>query len=180
MADSTTFPFAIFRFTGAGDTELSIGNNEAVGMDIGLDDNSNKKIGLLSYRPVFDSRRTDVPNPDQESTTVPDTGLIPTGFELDIIVNEKVDDNIDLAKLSKFSLQPKAIRDFYSEGRFGIRYDAKSYLNVTPTNVLGLKLIHYDFIDDFVWGGLDHVKLTFALGGVPAAIITAIDVFLPP
>lgn len=179
MADSTTFPFSIFRFTGAGDTELSIGNNEAVGMNIGLDDNTNQKIGLLSYRPVFDARRTDVPNPDQESTSVPDTGLIPTGFELDIIVNEKVDDNIDLAKLSKFSLQPKTIRDFYSKGRFGIRYDAKSYLNVTPTNVLGLKLIHFDFIDDFVWGGLDHVKLTFSQGGNPAAIITQIDAFLP-
>lgn len=180
MADSTSFPFAIFRFTGATDTEANIGNNEAVGMNIGLDDNSNEKIGLLSYRPVFDSRRTDVPNPDQESTSVPDTGLIPTGFELDIIVNEKVDDNIDLAKVAKWSLQPKAIRDFYSKGRFGIRYNAKAYLNVTPTNVLGLKLIHYDFLDDFVWGGLDHVKLTFALGGNPAAIITAINAFLPP
>jgi len=179
MADSTTFPFAIFRLTAGTDTEANIGNNEAVGMNIGLDDNTNQKIGLLSYRPVFDSRRTDVPNPDQESTSVPDTGLIPTGFELDIMVNEKVDDNNDLAKLAKFSLQPKTIRDVFSKGRFGIRYNAKAYLNVTPTNVLGLKLVHNDFIDDMVWGGLDHLKLTFALGGNPAVIITQIDAFLP-
>jgi len=179
VADSTTFPFAIFRLTAAIDTEANIGNNEAVGMNIGLDDNNNEKIGLLSYRPVFDSRRTDVPAPDQESTSVPDTGLIPTGYELDIVVNEKVDDNVDLAKIAKFSLQPKTIRDIFSKGRFGIRYDAKSWLNVTPTNVLGLKLVHYDFLDDMVWGGLDHVKLTFALGGNPAAIITQINTFLP-
>ena len=179
MADSTNLPFAIFRLTAAIDTEANIGNNESVGMNIGLDDNANEKIGLLSYRPVFDSRRTDVPNPDQESTSVPDTGLIPTGFELDIIVNEKVDDNIDLAKLSRMSLQPKTIRGIFSKGRFGIRYDAKSWLNVTPTNLIGLKLVHYDFIDDMVWGGLDHVKLTFSLGGNPADIITQIDAFLP-
>jgi len=180
MADSTTFPFSIFRLTLVTDTEANIGNNEAVGMNIGLDDSTNEKIGLLSYKPVFDSRRTDVPNPDQESTSVPDTGLIPTGFELDIIVNEKIDDNIDLAKIAKFALQPKKIRGVFSKGRFGIRYDAKNYLNVTPTNVLGLKLVHYDFLDDMVWGGLDHVKITFAVGGNPTAIITQIDAFLPP
>lgn len=149
-------------------------------MNIGLDDNTNKKIGLISFKPVFDSRQTDVPNPDQESTSVPDTGLIPTGFELDVVVNEKIDDNIDLAKMSLFALEPKAIRAIFSKGRFGIRYDAKSWLNVTPTNFIGLKLTHYDFMDDLVWGGLNHVKIAFSLGGNPADIITQINAFLPP
>lgn len=178
MADSINFPFSIFRSTDAGDTESTIDDNEAVGMNIGLDDVNNALIGLISYRPVFDARRTDVPNPDEQSSSVPDTGVIPTQFELDFIVNEKITTNKDLAKLSKFSLQAKTVRGIFSKGRFGIRYDDKSYLNVIPTNVLGLKLLHFDFIDDLVWGGLVHCKATFAVGGNPQQLINNIDAFL--
>jgi len=180
VADSTSFPFSIFRLTATLDTEASIGDNEAVGMNIGLDDVNNVKTGLIAYRPVFDARRTDVPNPDEQSSSVPDTGVIPTQFELDFLVNEKITVNNDLAKLSKFSLEAKVIRGIFSKGRFGIRYDVKNYLNVIPTNTLGLKLLHFDFLDDLIWGGLVHCKATFAVGGNPQAIITAIDAFLPP
>ncbi len=182
MAASISQPFSIYRLTASGDTETSISDDEAVGMLVGISDApSAHPVGLISYHPVNDARRTDVPEPDQQGSSVPDTGNVPLIFELDFIVNEKILDSKDLAKIQKWMLQPKIVRTGtapFPKGRFGIRYDAKSWMSVIPDNEAGLKLLHFDFHDDLLWGGLVHCKVTLQRAGIPDDMITNINTFL--
>jgi len=175
MADSTAFPFAIFRLTDTGDTEASIANEEAVGMTIGVDDDFD--AGLMDYHPTFSARRTDVGSPDNKTPSSPDTGNIPSKIEIEFEVDERLIDSKMLARMSKFLLDAKETDDF-QKGRVGVRYDAKSYLNVNPLgtgNAWGGKLDAFDFDDDITWGRIVHCKATILIVGNPAALITQLE-----
>lgn len=175
MADSTTFPFAIFRLTNTADTEANIADEEAVGMVIGVD--AAFDAGLIGYTPIADTRRTDVGSPDNVTPSSPDTGNIPPSFNLEFIIDERLADSKMLARMQKFILGDK-ITDDLQKGRFGIRYDAKSYMDQVPLgtgNAHGLKLTHFEFDDDIAWGGLVHCKATLVFSGNPAVWITALE-----
>lgn len=172
MADSITFPFAIFRLESTGDTETSIANTEAVGMEIGLP-TTETPTGLISYKPVADGRRTDVSNPDQTAPSAPDTGIVPFLYELEFIVNEKITDSVMLARLARFMLEPK-ISDDFPKGKIGIRYNAKSEFNINPELVSGGKIMHFDFLDDITWGGLVNCKVIVAFSGDPTTLLAAL------
>ena len=175
MADSTSFAFAIFRLTNTIDTEANIANEEAVGMKIGVD--AAFDAGLIDFRLVTDARRTDVGSPDNQAPTSPDTGLIPPAYELEFMIDERVNDTKMIARLQKFMFGDK-ITDDFPKGRFGLRYDAKSYLDIVPLgtgNAFGLKLLHFEFDDDIQWGGLVHCKATLQFSGNPAALITQLE-----
>jgi len=175
MADSTTFAFAIFRLTNVGDTEANIANQEAVGMTVGVDDDFD--AGLIDFHVVSDARRTDVGSPDNTTPSSPDTGNVPTAYELEFVIDERLIDSVMIPRLQKFLFGDKVTDDF-SKGRFGLRYDAKSYININPLgtgNAWGGKLIHFDWDDDIQWGGLVHCKATILFTGNPAAIITQLE-----
>lgn len=175
MADSTTFPFSIFRLTAAIDTEANIANKEAVGMSIGVDEDFD--AGLLSYKPVFDARRTDVGNPDETVPSTPDTGITPPIFELTFMVDERLVDSKMMVRLAIFMLEEKT-NLIYDKGRMGIRYDAKSEFNITPAGTpdfSGGKIIHFEFDDDMQWGGTVFCKLLILFNGNPTALLAALD-----
>ena len=175
MADSTSFAFAIGRFTNTGDTEASIGNSEAVGMTVGVD--ADFDAGLIDYAPLVDARRTDVGSPDNKLPSSPDTGNVPPQFRLEFFIDERINDSVMIARLMKFAIDSKETDDF-QKGRFFIRYDAKSYMNITPLgtgNAWGGKLMHLDVDDDIRWGGLIHCSATILLTGNPAAFITQLE-----
>jgi len=176
MADSTTFPFAIFRLTDTADTEANIANEEAVGMVIGV--NEAFDAGLIDYHPVADARKTDVGSPDNVTPSSPDTGNVPTQYEFEFMIDERLGVNSKMVpRMLKFLFGDKVTDDF-PKGRFGVRYDAKSYQNITPLgtgNAWGGKLIHFDWDDDIIWGGLIHCKATILFVGNPAAMITQLE-----
>jgi len=176
MADSTTFPFAIFRLTNTVDTEANIANEEAVGMKIGVD--AAFDAGLTGFKMVTDARRTDVGSPDNVTPSSPDTGLIPPAYELEFIIDERVSDTKMIARLQKMLFGDR-ITDDFPKGRTGLRYDAKNYVNINPLgtgNAWGGKLVHFDWDDDIQWGGLVHCKATILFTGNPAAIITQLEI----
>jgi len=161
--------------TAAIDTEANIANKEAIGMTIGV--NGAFDAGLLDYKPVFDARRTDVSNPDEQTPSSPDTGNTSPIFELTFMVDERVADSKMLARISKFMLQEKA-NAIFKEGRMGIRYDVKSEFNITPAGTpdfSGGKLIHFEFDDDMAWGGTVFCKALILFNGNPTALIAALD-----
>lgn len=175
MADSTSFAFAIFRLTNTIDTEASIPNEEAVGMVIGV--NAAFDAGLMDFAVITDARRTDVGSPDNVTPSSPDTGNIPTHYEIEFMIDERLADSKMVARMQKFLLGAK-ITDDFSKGRMGLRYDAKSYLNINPLgtgNAWGGKLIHFTFNDDIQWGGLILCKATILMVGNPAAMITQLE-----
>jgi len=175
MADSTTFPFSIFRLNLVTDTEANIANKEAVGMTIGVDNDFD--AGLIDYHVVADARRTDVGNPDQIVPSTPDTGIVPVIFELEFMIDERLVDSKMMARLTKFMLEAKKT-DAFLKGRFGIRYDVKSEFNITPVgtpNFSGGKLIHFDFNDDINWGGLVHCTALILFNGNPVNLIAQLD-----
>lgn len=175
MADSTSFPFAIFRLTNTVDTEANIANTEAVGMVIGVD--AAFDAGLVDFFERGDARRTDVGSPDNVTPSSPDTGNIPTTYEIEFMIDERVNDSKMIARMLKFLLGDKKTDDF-SKGRFGLRYDAKSYININPLgtgNAWGGKLVHFEWNDDIQWGGLIHCKATILMVGNPAAMITQLE-----
>ena len=175
MADSTTFPFAIFRLTNPGDTEANIADKEAVGMNIGV--NNNFIIGLTGFKPTFDARRTDVGNPDNIVPSTPDTGVIPPVWQIDFIVDERLANQKAEARLAKFMLEEKANTTF-KKGRIGIRYDAKPEFNFTPAatpNFSGGKIISFPFDDVITWGGLVEGTVMIQFNGNPATLIAQLD-----
>lgn len=145
-----------------------------IGLPVGVD------AGLSSYEPVSGARRTDVPNPDVTAPSIPDTGIIPPAFQLDFIVDEKVANSKQMAKIQRWMLQDKETDDFL-KGRFGIRYDAKDYMDIVPVggaSPSGLKLVHFQFLDDIGWGGLVVCRATLQFGGNPTAWVTALQAFI--
>ena len=174
MASSTSKPFAIYRIQSPGQTEANIDDIEAVGLEIGIDDSF--EAGLISYKPVADARRTDVGNPDQVGGHSPDTGNTPILFELDFIVNEKTANSKIMAKMMRWMLEDKDNDNFF--GKTGIRYDAKSWMNVEPTSIAGGKIIHFDFLDNITWGGLVNCRALVLSHGNPSAMKNNIQAFL--
>ena len=175
MANSTIFPFSIFRLTTAEDTEATIDDKEAVGFTIGV--NGEFDAGLLSYKLVLDARRTDVPNPDKIVPSTPDTGIVPPVFELLFMVDERLNKSKMLARLTKFMLQEKK-NNIYRKGNIGIRYDEKSEFNIMPVGTpdfSGGKIIHFDFDDDITWGGTVFCKALILFDGNPDALIAQLD-----
>lgn len=175
MADSTTFPFAIFRLKIITDTEATIANKEAIGFTIGIDNDFD--AGLLSYKPVFDARRTDVGNPDETVPSTPDTGITPPIFELTFMIDERVIDSKMMARLAIFMLEEKS-NTVFDKGNIGIRYDAKSEFNITPAgtpNFSGGKIIHFEFDDDMQWGGTVFCKMLILFNGNPTTLLAALD-----
>lgn len=175
MADSTTFAFAIFRLTNTVDTEANIANEESVGLKIGVD--AGFDAGLIDFHMVSDARRTDIGSIDNQTPSSPDTGNVPAAYELEFMIDERLNDTKMIPRLQKFLFGDK-ITDDFPKGRFGLRYDAKSYININPLgtgNAWGGKLIHFDWDDDIQWGGLIHCKATVLFTGNPAAIIAQLE-----
>jgi len=176
MADSTTFPFAIFRLTATADTEANIANEEAVGMTIGVD--AAFDAGLIGFVNISDARKTDVGSPDNVTPSSPETGNVPPMYQLEFIIDERLGVNSKMIpRMLKF-LYGSRVTDDFPKGRFGLRYDAKAYSNITPLgtgNAWGGKLIHFEWDDDIAWGGLIHCKATILFVGNPADIIAQFE-----
>jgi len=144
-------------------------------MTIGVDEDFD--AGLVDYSLGASARRTDVGSPKNTTPSSPDTGMIPPEYEIEFIVDERLVDSKMLARMQKFILQDK-ITDDFSKGRFGIRYDAKSYLNITPLgtgDAWGGKLTKFELDDDIQWGGLILCKATILLAGNPAIMIAQLE-----
>ncbi len=180
MANSVAKDFSIFRFTNPGDTEAGIVDKEAVGMDYGVNEQSD--IGVISFRPVGDNRRTDVPNPSQRSSSKPDTGIAGTVYQLDMIVNEKLSDSKAYAKLFKYYLEDNVVRGIFSKGRIGLRNDKfqGGSFDIIPTNTTGFKILHVEAEDDVLWGGFIPISIQLEFGGNPATLIANLDTYIGP
>lgn len=183
---ASTFDFIIYRVTRAVDTEANIDVKFKVEMTDGLSDEAGKEIGLTGFHIVNDARKTDVPNPDQYTAKAPDTGMIPLLYELDFIVNEKVSLSKAIAKLQLWSLEDKIVRTPvspettapYPEGRTGIIYKNKTWMNIVPTATVGGKLVHFDWDDSMYFGGMVTCKAFIQYVGKPTAMIAALNTFI--
>jgi len=177
MASSVSKDAAIFRFTNPGNSEGTIPDSEAVGMDYGIDESTD--IGIISFKPIGDKRRTDVGNPFQSSSTKPDTGIAVTQYQLDMIVSEKLADSSAVAKFFKFYFDENSIRGLF-RGRIGIRLDKfqGGSFDIIPNSVAGFKIIHVEAQDDLVWGGFIPVSITLEFIGNPIGLVIALTNYI--
>ena len=173
MADSTTFPFALIRYTASTDTEVSLANAEALGLQYGLDETF--PAGITNFKVGITQRKTDVPNIGQRSTAKQDTGLTSFPISFDIVFNSKVTDVYkSIAKLLYFSAEPQIVRGVYKEGRFGLRINSLSSLfNIVPTNIYGIKFIDISWQDLIENGGLSIANVNLEVVGTYSALVTA-------
>ena len=90
MADSTTLPFALYRFTTGSDTEANIADSEAIGLNYGITETSD--AGVVAFNHGVPQRRTDVPNVGARTTTRPATTLVTVPIKFTVAINEKITD----------------------------------------------------------------------------------------
>jgi len=161
MAGSTAFPFALFRFTSGGDTELSIADAEAIGFDYGVNEAS--EIGVTGFTIGLPQRRTDVPNVGQRSTTKPATSIVGIPITINFVLNEKIASfPKPLAKLLKWSIEAQDIRGTFSNGRFCVRNDNLDSLPlILAEDIAGIRFVDYSMDDEISWS--DHQTGTIFL-----------------
>ncbi len=152
MADSTTKDFAIYRFTSGSDTEATINDSEAIGLDYGVNESSDG--GVVSFSVGVPQRQTDVPNVGGvRQTTQPATSLISVPITVGVLINEKVQDQAQFqARLLKFAIDNQDVRGVYSKGRFGLRNDKMTgFPTINPTNTAGIRFGALDLDDMINW-----------------------------
>jgi hypothetical protein len=150
MADSTSSPFALYKFTSNGDDEATIPDEDAIGFDYGVNEQST--IGITAFKVGVPQRRTDVPNVGVRSTSKPPTSLVAVPIQFDFYVNEKLADQPKpIAKLLKFSLENQDVRGTF-KGRFGLRNDSlSSFPEIVPTATEGIVFANLEFDDEITW-----------------------------
>lgn len=176
MANSTTKPISIYRCTGVGETEATLNDDEAVGMNYGLTDNDD--IGVIIFNWDLPDRRADVAAPDQRTLSKPDTGMASIQLKIGIKVNETVADNKKVGILTKWGIEKKAVRNIYSRGRFGIRNDKKPWMNFQPTDTAGWKIVDVNVDDVIEFGGLIDMMVTLEFAGATSELVTQIETVL--
>lgn len=151
MADSTTSPFSIFRLTTAGQTETSIGDSEAIGMEYGVSETTG--VGVISYKVGVPQRRTDVPNVGIRKTTRPATGLVTVPIDFTVIFNEKTSNQTTKqARFLKFCLDDQDVRGIFTNGRFGLRNNNTLGIpQFFPTQTAGIRFVNYEIDDQLQW-----------------------------
>lgn len=177
MADSTSETAAIYRLTSSGQTESSIVNGESLGLDYGINENSDG--GIVSFRGPLDNRKPDIGSPDQQVQRKPDTGVFNFQVEIDIQINEKISDSEIEAKLIKFGLDGgQTVRGVFSKGRIGLRNDKNTLYNVVPNNTEGYKLISIRPSDNITYGGDKVVTVILQHVGKNTQIIANADAII--
>jgi len=178
MADSTTFPFSIFRYTSNGDTEANINDSEAIGFQYGISEPD--LIGVIGFNIGIPQRRTDVPNVGQRSTEKPATGLIAIPITIPILINEKSQDvPKPLAKLLKFSLENQTVRGVFTKGRFGLRNDNLMGLpTIIPEVESGIKFINFSLDDEINWTTHQTGTIELEFVGDYASFITNLNTII--
>ena len=179
MADSTTFPFSLYRLTAGGDTENSIGDAEGLGFEYGVNEQT-QGIGVTGFQVGVPQRRTDIPNVGQRSTSKPATSLISVPITIDYIVNEKRQNNPKpLAKLTKWSLESQDIRGVYTKGRFSLRNDnLDSFPEIIAELVSGIRFVDFIENDEIEWSDHQTGQIQLEYVGVYASFITNLNTII--
>lgn len=176
MADSTTSPFSITRLTETGDTEVSIDDKEAVGLEYGVA-NDDTPAGVISFSIGIPQRIPDVPVLDERQSSRPATGLVGVPIKFTIIINEtKVDQEKLKARFKKFGLDEQTVRGKYTEGRFGLRNDSYSgFPEIVPTIDSGLRFVSYVEDDQLSWSQHQIATVEMLFVGKYAAYIALLE-----
>lgn len=151
----------MFRKTLITDTEVSLGDAEAIGFDYGITETS--EIGVVEFSFGVPQRPTDVPNVGQRSTSKPATSIVSVPIDIGFVLNEKVQDNPKpLAKLQKWSLEDQTVRGVMSHGRFCLRADdVNSLPDIIANAAAGIKFVDLIINDQIEWS--DHQTGTIKL-----------------
>lgn len=179
MADSTSSPFALYRFTVAGDTESSIADKESIGLNYGI--NEGDKAGVIAFSHGVPQRRTDVPNVGTRKTTRPATTLVTVPITLSVAVNEKISDQAAIqARFELFSLQEQDVRGVFSEGRFGLRNNnLTGFPTINPTLTAGIRFVNYTLNDMIEWTNHQILTIELEFVGTYTAYITLLEALNP-
>lgn len=161
MADSTSLPFALTRFTAASDTETNLADSESIGLNYGITEGD--AAGVIAFSHGVPQRKTDVPNVGTRKTTRPATTLVTVPINLTVAINEKIADQAAIqARFELFSLQEQDVRGVFSEGRFGLRNDnLTGFPTIIPSVISGIKFVDYLLNDMIEW--TNHQILTIQL-----------------
>ena len=148
---SVPFPFALYRFTASGDTEATIADTEAIGLDYGITETSD--AGVVAFTHGVPQRRTDIPNVGSRKTTRPATTLVTVPITFTVAINEKTADQAAIqARFTMFSLQEQDVRGVFTEGRFGLRNDRLTgFPDINPTSMAGIRFVNYELNDMIEW-----------------------------
>lgn len=179
MADSTTLPFALYRFTVDGDTEASIDDSESIGLNYGIEEGD--AGGVIAFSHGVPQRRTDVPNVGTRKTTRPATTLVTVPINFTVAVNEKIEDQAAIqARFELFSLQDQAVRGVYTQGRFGLRNTSLSgFPTINPTDVAGIRFVNYLLNDMIEWTNHQILTVELEFVGTYTAYIALLQALNP-
>lgn len=179
MADSTNLPFALYRFTVGSDTEASIPNSEAIGLEYGITETSS--AGVVAFSHGVPQRKTDVPNVGARITTRPATTLVTVPIKFTVAINEKVSDQAAIqARFELFSLKEQNVRGVFTEGRFGLRNDKLTgFPTINPTILAGIRFVNYDLIDMLEWTNHQLVTIELEFVGDYTEYITLLEALNP-
>lgn len=179
MADSVSSPFALYRFTTAGDTEVSIPNNEAIGIDYGIKEGDN--AGVIAFNHGVPQRRTDVPNVGTRKTSRPATTLVTVPINITVAINEKISDQAPIqSRFELFSLQEQDVRGVYTQGRFGLRNDnLTGFPTINPTDTAGIRFVNYNLVDMIEWTNHQILTVELEFVGTYTAYIALLEALNP-
>jgi hypothetical protein len=173
LASSTSKPFAFYRLTAGTDTEANLGDAEAIGFDYGINEDS--VIGVVGFNVGVPQRPTDVPNVGERSTAHPATSLVSIPITIDIVINEKTQDNPKpIAKLLRWSIEDQTVRGTFSEGRFCLRNDKMAaFPNIIAVISGGIKFIDFNFTDEIEWSNhqTGQIKLEYVGAYTPWLVL---------
>ena len=176
MADSTSSPFALYRFTDVADTESNIVDGESIGLEYGIDEDS--KGGVTTFKIGVPQRQTDVPNVGGvRETTKPATSLISVPITLGVLINEKVSDQPKIqARFLKFSIDNQDVRGVFPKGRFGLRNDKLSgFPTINPTLTAGIRFVNYELEDQLPWTNHQTVNIPLEFVGNYTAYLALLE-----
>jgi len=179
LADSTTSPFALYRFTTGSDTEANIVNSEAIGLNYGITETSDAGVVVFSHG--VPQRRTDVPNVGARTTTRPATTLVTVPIKFTVAINEKTSDQAAIqARFELFSLQEQNVRGIFTEGRFGLRNDnLTGFPTINPTVLAGIRFVNYELNDMLEWTNHQLVTVELEFVGDYTAYIALLQALNP-
>lgn len=179
MADSTSSPFALYRFTTGSDTEANIADKEAIGLNYGITETST--AGVVAFSHAVPQRRTDIPNVGSRKTTRPATTLVTVPIKFTVAINEKITDQAAIqARFELFSLQEQNVRGIFTEGRFGLRNDnLTGFPTINPTIDAGIRFVNYELNDMIEWTNHQIVTIELEFVGDYAAYIALLQALNP-
>lgn len=123
----------------------------------------------------FSARRVDTDNPLPQTNKVnnPDTGFGGTTITLNLLFDQTNSSDAIALGINKLIAWTNNDNDIetvegsFRFGRFGIRDDRHSDLNVNPTKTQGVKIVSFDFDEDYTFYGQIQAVLVLRISGDP-------------